>query len=522
MFDPRTSTSLTQRQQSHETLEAGSRAGSGDRAIARRTALEAAGNGKPLRAGAVNAAGAQRRSKSAAPLPAGEARGRGGKAPAQGGDSRPSLDRLASYPSPSIVGQPAHYGAASTRPPHRDDDSLHGKVARHRQRRAAARALPSERVCTCGQNAIGRSVLLHKRDGQAHYSGVETCGSVWHCPVCAAKITEARKAEVEAVLRAHLAAGGLARMATLTIPHRPFQRCKDLRQAVTKAWGCVKAGQTWRRNRDHVGWLGDVRALEITHGSNGWHPHLHVLILIEPGATDEVIAEFGEWLFDRWAKAIWKLGFGDCARSAFTFEPVSDEGAAEYVGKWGAALELTKGHIKQGRGGRTPWQILADLAAFNRYEDRRLFREYGRSFKGARQLVWSQAFKRLDGRSEPSIRGRYLADPELDDDELAVDDASPDTVVAIIDRDVFEEVASSGRTAELLCALENHGLAGVLDLLSELGVAYDVGQGPSETRGQFVPWITCNRPPGPDRPPSWRRPPPFHQSQETGYEYKHH
>ena len=162
---------------------------------------------------------------------------------------------------------------------------------------------------------------------------------------------EGRKADIEAALAGHRDQRGTAYMATLTIPHFRFQSCWDLKRAVAESWRRVKQGKAWIRARDQHGWIGDIRALEVTHGANGWHPHLHILVFFEPGTSKETMFSFGGWLFDAWAAAVGKAGFGQCSTRAFTWDVVNaDDGAADYVGKWGAALELTKAP--------SPWQYL--------------------------------------------------------------------------------------------------------------------------------------------------------------------
>lgn len=354
------------------------------------------------------------------------------------------------------------------------------KKQRHSLRRASGRILPHERVAKCGQKAIGSRVTLHSHGGNAHFGGIETCSSVWACPVCAAKITEGRKTDVEAVLKAHSEAGGTAFMATLTIPHHRFQKAKELRDTVTQAWRKVKAGKAWIKAREQYRWLGDIRALEITHGDNGWHPHLHILFLFEPGTTEADFYGFGEWLYRAWSNAVCRLGMGLCSRGAFTFEKADyQKGAADYVSKWGAAMELTKGHIKKGRGGRTPWQILGDFSDAGKSRDRELFREYALAFKGARQLTWSRG-----------IRDRYLSVSEVTDDELANEPQIQETHTATLDRGIFDAIVSKRITAHVLAAQETSGLDGVLKALTKHEIPWHLSETPGLERDCFVPLIS--------------------------------
>ena len=404
--------------------------------------------------------------------------------------SPPPQDRVAPSPPPPTTSRPA----ARKRT---------GKKERHRLRSASGCILTKERVANCGRKAVGSLVTLHQHGGSAHFGGVETCGSVWACPVCAVKITEGRRLDIEAVLKGHRDAGGVAFMATLTIPHHRFQSCGELRRAVSGAWRKAKGGKAWVCARDRFAFLGDIRALEVTHGSNGWHPHLHVLIFFRPGTPKPTMQGFGGWLFDAWARAIERLGFGKCSADAFTFDVVNaDEGAGEYVSKWGASLELTKAHIKEGRSGRTPWQILRDFSETRKPRDAALFREYALAFKGARQLTWSRGFKTAQGRPEIGIRERYLSIDEAPDEDLAADPQMPETHVATLDRPLFKAVTDAGCNAAILSAQEEAGLDGVLRALTHHRIPWRLSSAPGLERGRMVPLISLEPPPdGPEKSP---------------------
>jgi len=182
-----------------------------------------------------------------------------------------SLDILANNFSP-----PAPYLAApvseTTSSPTKSGKAS-WKKRRHKLRRTAGNIVGG-RVKQCGRKPIGPSIGLMRRcDSGHHFSGLETCGSVWACPVCSVKVTETRKVEIKTVLDGHYATGGIAAMATLTIPHHVFQSPRELRRAVSGAFRKVKSGKPWQKARAKYQWAGDVRALEVTHGRSGWHPH---------------------------------------------------------------------------------------------------------------------------------------------------------------------------------------------------------------------------------------------------------
>ena len=207
---------------------------------------------------------------------------------------------------------------------------------RYRLRLGARRILPKERVARCGRSAHGLSVQVrHDCVRGATYSGLVTCGSVWDCPVCAAKISEKRRQELELIVTAHLATGGAVYMAALTVPHARLHSAEELRQLVADCWRKTQAGEPWMREKMRAGLIGTVRACEVTHGENGWHPHLHVLFFIGLGIGETTAQAFGNFVFHRWSKFVRRAGYGECNPTLWRFERTRQtQRAGEYVMKW--------------------------------------------------------------------------------------------------------------------------------------------------------------------------------------------
>jgi hypothetical protein len=107
------------------------------------------------------------------------------------------------------------------------------------------------------------------------------CGSVWACPVCAAKIATRRAEEVAEVMRIALERGCAASMVTLTMRHHQGQSLADCWAALSKGWRAVTTGTQWTTDADAAGLVGWVRAVEVTQGKNGWHVHVHALLIWE-------------------------------------------------------------------------------------------------------------------------------------------------------------------------------------------------------------------------------------------------
>ncbi|MEL7209627.1 MAG: protein rep, partial [Actinomycetota bacterium] len=167
-------------------------------------------------------------------------------------------------------------------------------------RRFNAWLFKGERLGQCGWRRGVKPGLKRSASGRVHWTGIKTCGSVWACLLCAAKIRAARAAEIDHLAKAHLAAGGHCTMLTFTLPHYASDSLFELWEAMTRAWESMTSGQVYaERIKARYGILGFIKAVEVTIGFHGWHPHLHVLIFhdtqlsTEDGSLEEFRALFG-------------------------------------------------------------------------------------------------------------------------------------------------------------------------------------------------------------------------------------
>lgn len=271
------------------------------------------------------------------------------------------------------------------------------RLARFALQNQSAKLLPHERVKSCLRcridSAIPVGVKYNTKRQKAHYSNLQRCGSVWHCPVCASIITEKRKLEVKQAMDKH--AGGVY-MLTLTVPHYKGDNLKvllsGLETALTKFFGGRKAKAVF----DQMGRIGHIRALEVTHGRNGWHPHFHLLIFTREHLPDDYDTTP---ILELWQNAcrLAKLPIPN-AKHGINWQRGDYSG---YVAKWGLDNEITKGHVKSGRNGNmSAWDLLKMSMLEGGEQFGKLFQEFAISFKGRRQLVWSRGLKAMFGIGE--------------------------------------------------------------------------------------------------------------------------
>lgn len=338
------------------------------------------------------------------------------------------------------------------------------KVERYERRSLLWEVSGLERVRKCGRVAVdaGGSVGLRIAGGRAGYSGLATCGSVWACPVCASKIARQRSDDLGHVLSWAVGEGQTVAMLTLTGRHHKGQPLRALWDTIVKAWASVTSGRPWQRIRDAWGLLGFVRVIEVTHGAeHGWHPHLHVVLVLEGEQTRECVEKLGEAIWPRWLRALERRGLTALRAPGLDIRTSADdvaEGIAAYFVK-SLAAEATHGHAKHGRGGgRTPFQILADFGATGDADDLALWREWEEVSKGRRQLTWSQGLRELAGLAA-----------EQSDEEIAEMDLGTDDVL-VMDAQTWRAVAPV--QVHLLIAAERFGLPGARGWLRTRGLPW--------------------------------------------------
>lgn len=335
---------------------------------------------------------------------------------------------------------------------------------RHRLRRQAGLLMENERVRRCGRCRHSQNVDIHRTKHGAHFVGLETCGSVWHCPVCAAKVSETRRDEVAKVIEGIEPIGGSTYMLTLTMRHNKHDKLSFLREQIVNGWRSVANRRAYRAIKDEFGVLGTIRAIEVTHGANGWHPHLHILFVFEGPLLERDETNVKNRLSAIWVDVLEKNGGGYVSLDALDFRPAT---ASDYVTKWGADRELVKGQEKLGTGSRTPWQLLD--AAKEDLTAGALFKEYAETFKGTRQLTWSKGLKAMFGIGDITDEDISLEATETDE-ELPLDDGLKEGRVLTLDRGTMDAVVRLNKTAEILDAAHAGGTRGVKQFLANHGL----------------------------------------------------
>ena len=119
------------------------------------------------------------------------------------------------------------------------------------------------RTVWCGRHVVteGAIPVFRRLDGgKARLGQVKTCGSVWACPVCAAKVAEVRRRELTHAMTEHTNAGGHAYLLTFTFPHYMGQRLDELLPMFDKARNRFQGSKGWKRVMQVANTAKDIEA----------------------------------------------------------------------------------------------------------------------------------------------------------------------------------------------------------------------------------------------------------------------
>jgi hypothetical protein len=211
-----------------------------------------------------------------------------------------------------------------------------------------------------------------------------------------------------------------------------------------------------------VGMVGTIRTVEVTYGRNGWHPHVHALVLTE--APLEVADEAPLFLFllTRWRHHVARQGWekpsatigldyervalvnGSTALGRYVAKVRAQDDTCRVIHTWTVGRELARSDVKRVRatGGLGPLQLAQHAVDTGETWAVRAWQEWEQGSKGRRAIMWS-----------PGLRHRLGMTVEATDDELAAEEVGGD-VVALVDGRTFDWLARRGALIDALQLVE--------------------------------------------------------------------
>lgn len=330
------------------------------------------------------------------------------------------------------------------------------------------------RVRACGRVSVrpGGHVDVRATGQAVGFAGLALCGSVWACPVCNSRIQAVRRLEVGVAVSHALGTGGGAMFGAYTLRHHVNTDPDVLWRSLSKCWQAVARDRSVKAARAWLGHVGFIRSAEVTHGGNGWHPHLHPVHLFDRPVDADDAAYLHRVQFRAWAASAERLGLEAPNIEAQHLHFVTPDGAgkdlADYLSK--VTWEMTSTQTKEGKESRTPWQILRSVYDAEDINEARhdlaLWHQWEKVSKGKRALTWSRG-----------VRERCGITVEATDEEIAtaVLGSAADNVLTVFDWSPFTRDTSLGPGLLAAVGVGGNAQAGA-DWCAAHGVAFGLAR----------------------------------------------
>jgi hypothetical protein len=344
------------------------------------------------------------------------------------------------------------------------DPRREGRRKRSQVRNGLRKVTANKALAHCGlypSPLHGGWVHVHHGEGGATFSGVKTCGLIWLCPVCSATMRQGRAREIELGVGVWLAMRGGVAFGTFTLPHRSRTPLRASLDALRDAYRDARQDYSVRAVLSELGVEGTIRALEVTHGLNGWHPHLHLLWLTRGPLTADECSRLQAAFYRAFTASLERRGWAaPSKRHGVLVLPVSLVRGAESIGTYlskvqdaygdsTVAKEMSRSDLKTGRKkSRTPFELAESAGNGNRADAARWL-EYEAGIKGARAIEWSR-----------HLKGR-LGVLEVDDVELLEQENQRGPMVAALSPQDFRMCVRYGDEWLLLDLAEDGGATAV-------------------------------------------------------------
>lgn len=243
----------------------------------------------------------------------------------------------------------------------------------------------------------------------ASLAGVQTCGSIWSCPVCAKRIAVQRGNEISQTIDYMVNTGHVPVMLTFTASHKVDTILSVFLDKLKKAYRKFIQDGSLRRLKKRLGVSHAIKAFEVTRThKNGWHPHQHVILFahsnifseLSPDELESIISDMKKI----WLRCLDTYGLHGTDRRALDFK-VSKNIKKDYLSKLGLE-QTTETNLKfelSGSGGkykgRNIWSILQSSLDGNE-DDSQHYIDYVTAMAGTNWITFSRGLKDMVGLND--------------------------------------------------------------------------------------------------------------------------
>jgi hypothetical protein len=263
-----------------------------------------------------------------------------------------------------------------------------------------------------------------------------------------------------------------AAMLTLTVRHHKGQSLSELLAEVSACRAAIGRSGSFKRAVKAAGYVGRIIVLEVTYGSNGWHPHVHMLFLFNRRLSESEQQVIADAAFGAWQAQAVADGFSAPLSQAQEWPEVelagqldtATAGLSEYWTK--AVYELGSAQTKSARSkeGATFWQLLDRWITDRDDATLRLLHEYETSIAGQKAIYWTKGLKRRLGVAQ-------VTDEELAEEEVGTDE---DTILGLPAESWWALNRIEHGPADLLTIAELQGPLAAMEFLEILLIPFDI------------------------------------------------
>lgn len=271
-----------------------------------------------------------------------------------------------------------------------------------------------------GADTITLRLNNNPNESRASFSGLQTCGNIHACPVCASKVAAEKGEFILKALQWGKRTNKKAWMLTLTARHNRYMPLDDIEERVRLAWETFTAHRSWRKLKKELGIAAWMANHEAPYGENGWHYHKHILMFSEFDALKNASAQ--DDFSKLWIQCLARHGLTATPEHATKITTGAAVGDT-YLTKCGITVTETNGKLeyemttqadKSSSELKSQWELL-EMSYYGNVHAGHLFVEYAAHMSGKKFLTMSKGFSKL-------IEAEELPAPTPDDESPAADE----------------------------------------------------------------------------------------------------
>jgi len=272
-----------------------------------------------------------------------------------------------------------------------------------------------------GSDAIILRLNNSPSESSASFSGLQTCGSIHACPVCASRQAAEKGEFITRALRWGKRANKKSMMLTLTARHNRYMPLAELETKFKAAWETFTAHRAWKKLKKELGICAWIANHEAPYGENGWHYHKHILLFAD---FDKIKEEKTQADFAAlWIQCLALHGLEALPERAAKITTGSAVGDT-YLTKCGITVTETNGRLEyemtgtQNKDSKNQWELL-EMSYYGNEHAGSLYLEYVQHMTGKKFLTTSHDLEKIIAETEAEAETKTEADKMGDFAEIS-------------------------------------------------------------------------------------------------------